>query len=329
MIDQYEHHLSSSPVSETHISPITRDLRYILTQKCNYQCSFCHKEWCDGSEKNLLHADDYAFIFATAKDALWIDQVTLSGGEPMMRKDIWTIAKKLHDSGAKTTMVSNWALIPKRPEILEFIDILNLSLHTTQQDVYTALTWSSTNIENLIQEIASLHTRYPHLRIKLNSAIIAWQNTPETDDFMYKNRLASRYWWKLKYLELSDADIPGFVDGKIFEQSLTHKWFVPYHTTARQHMYRKDDVEVITGKVFCSEAKQTDDPQWYCRQYNDIYITPDGYLSVCPMDIKKISAYRSIVSRDSAALKVLLETTIAPTTPYACSFSSSSLPWKN
>lgn len=75
----------------------TRDLRYILTQKCNYHCTFCHKEGCDGTEKTLLNANDYAFVFATAKDHLGIHKATLSGGEPLIRADIHSITKKLHD----------------------------------------------------------------------------------------------------------------------------------------------------------------------------------------------------------------------------------------
>lgn len=302
-------------------SPITRDLRYVLTQKCNYRCSFCHKEWCDGSEKNLLHPDDYDFLFTTARDALWIHQVTLSGGEPMMRKDIGQITHQLHDAGAKVTMVSNGARIARRPEAMKYLDTLNLSLHSTNQELYTQITWSSTKVSDLIKEIHHIHDEYPHLRIKLNSAIINKENTPDTEDFAEKVRLASAYWWKLKYLELSDADIPGFVDLDSFQEELLKTGFSLSHETPRQRTYTKDNVEVITGRVFCSEAKQTKDPQWYCKQYNDIYLTPDGYLSSCPLDIKKIHAYDAIVSRDAEQLSQLFHQAGAKDTVYNCPFS--------
>ncbi len=303
-------------------SQTQRDLRYILTQKCNYKCSFCHKEWCDGSEKNLLNADDYSFIFSTAKDALGINQVTLSGGEPMMRKDIWEITEKLHHSWAKTTMVSNWALIPRRPEVMKHIDVLNLSLHTTNQNLYTTLTWSSTKIEDLIDGIAHIHSQYPHLQIKLNSAIINGQNTPDSEDFARKLQLAEMYGWKLKYLELCGTDVPWFVDVKTFEKDLLNLGFTSGSYNARQNLYKKDGAEIITGRVFCSQAKQTADPQWYCKRNNDIYITPDGFLSTCPVNIKKISAYESILSRNEWKLALLLQESIDPNTKYQCPFSS-------
>lgn len=305
---------------ELDISWIKRDLRYILTQKCNYNCSFCHKEWCDGSEKNLLNADDYDFIFSTAKDALWIRQVTLSGGEPMTRNDIWTIAQKLHESGAKVTMVSNGALISKHPETMKHIDILNLSLHTTEQEIYTTITWSHTKVKDLINEIAHIHQQYPHLQIKLNSAIIKNQNIPGSQDFIQKCLLAQKYWWKLKYLELSEKSIPGFVDLKDFEQWLIDNGFIKNHTTARQSFFKKWTIEVITGKVFCAQAKETKDPQAYCKQYNDIYVTPDWYLSGCPLDIKKFSAYEAIISRNSKQLASLFHDVVDTNSQYQCPF---------
>ena len=145
---------------------------------------------------------------------------------------------------------------------------------------------------------------------------------PDTDDFAYKMKLASTYWWKLKYLELSDAEIPGFVDVETFKEELLKTGFALDHQTPRQSIYKKDNIEVITGRVFCSEAKQTQDPQWYCKQYNDIYITPDGYLSSCPMDVKKFSAYDAIISRNSMVLGQLFQQAIDKNTPYQCPFSS-------
>lgn len=240
----------------------------------------------------------------------------------MMRKDIGTITQQLKTSGAKVTMVSNGALIPKRPEVMKNIDTLNLSLHTTNQNIYETITWSHTKVQDLIREIAYIHGQYPHLQIKLNSAIINQQNTPDTDDFAYKTELASRYGWKLKYLELSEENIPWFVSLDIFNQKLLKNGFVLDHQTPRQSIYKKGNAEIITGRVFCSEAKETKDPQGYCKQYNDIYITPDGYLSSCPIDIKKFDAYDAIVSQNSHALSQVLQEAIHEKTHYACPFTS-------
>jgi cyclic pyranopterin phosphate synthase len=308
--------LTESPAS------IERDLRYVLTQKCNYQCSFCHKEWCDGSEKELLSPDDYEYLFATAKDALWINQVSLSGGEPMLCKNLWPINEQLKSHDAHITMVSNWSLLSINREALKDVDVLNVSLHTTNQDFFSTLTWSSVQVEDIIEEIITIQEEYPHIQIKINSAIIQDQNLPGSKDFIQKIELAKKHWWKLKYFELSDADIPWFVSVRTFEDMLISLWFSKVHNDARHNNYAKDGVEIITWRVFCSEAKETNDPQWYCKNFNDIYITPDGYLSSCPIDIKKFSAYNAIVTRNTDQLSKILQQTIANETQYACPFSS-------
>lgn len=306
----------------TPTSSYKRDLRYILTQKCNYQCSFCHKEWCEGSEKELLSPDDYEYLFTTAKDTLWINQVSLSGGEPMLCKDLWPINEQLKSHNAHITMVSNWSLLSINREAFKDIDVLNVSLHTTNQDFFSTLTWSSVQVEDVIEEIITIQQQYPHLQIKINSAIIQDQNLPNSKDFEQKIALAEKYWRKLKYLELSDPDIPGFVSVHTFEQWLLDVWFIKKHSTARQNIYKKGSVEVITWRVFCAQAKETQHPQAYCKMYNDIYITPDGYISACPVDIKKFNAYDAILSRNSEALWMLLMQSIDKKTNYQCSFSS-------
>lgn len=300
----------------------TRDLRYILTQKCNYDCVFCHKEWCDGSEKDVLNDKDYGFLFTTAQDALHIQQVSFSGWEPMMRSDIWDIWRQLKRHGAKITMVSNGALISTNPEALQNIDNVNISLHTTDQKLFTTLTRSSAQVDDIISEVSSIQKQYPHLNIKLNSALIKDQNMPGSKDFFDKIALAETYWRKLKYLELSDSTIPGFVSLEEFEFGLLAHWFIKVHSNARQNIYKRGSVEIITWRVFCAQAKETTDPQWYCKKYNDIYITPDWYLSACPLDIKKFSAYDAIISRNTELLSSLLQQSIDEKTHYECPFIS-------
>lgn len=316
-LDVYDDWNISSPITHTQ-----RDLRYVLTQQCNYHCQFCHKEWCDGTEQVLLTPDDCTFLFSTAYDCLWINKVTLSGGEPMMHKEIDTIAKSLHNAWASITLVSNGALLDSNSVFMNDIHILNLSLHTTQQELYSTITWSNTNVQDLIQTIVAINKKYPHLQVKLNSAILKEQNMTNSEDFLCKIHLASTYGWKLKYLELSEDTLSWFIDITVFEQELLHMGFILDQQTDRQRFFKKDNVEIITWRVFCSDAKKTSDPEKYCKSNNDIYITPDGYISTCPMDIKKIHAYDAIVSRDTRLLSKLLQTTIDDHTHYACPFTS-------
>ena len=40
-----------------------RELRLLLTQKCNFKCGFCHKEGVPKCKAEMLNAQDYAFVY--------------------------------------------------------------------------------------------------------------------------------------------------------------------------------------------------------------------------------------------------------------------------
>ncbi len=302
---------SKSSGIQDHLSSYQRDLRFILTQKCNYQCSFCHKEWCDGSEPERLTPEDYTFLFSCAKDTIHTHQVTLTWWEPILRKDRLDIAKNLKNAWAYITMVSNGSLLDPEDSTFSYIDVLNISLHTTNQELFATLTWTTYTIDDIIDTLIAVHHRYPHLQIKLNSAIIKDQNIPGTDDFDNKMHLADKYWRKIKYLELSDSQSHDFFSLHDFEKLLMIQWFTPSWKTSRQHIFKKNNVQIITGKVFCSEAKTTHDPIAHCARYNDLYVTPDGYISRCPIYLKQHTIYDLLVSKNKKDLSIYLKKLIS------------------
>ena len=107
-----------------------KELRLVLTENCNYNCTFCHKEGMKKQEKNLLDANDYAFLYQICKESFNWDEITLTGGEPFVRKDIDEIIEKLYKSGAKITIVTNGELLNKHVDVLKYVKRINLSIHT-------------------------------------------------------------------------------------------------------------------------------------------------------------------------------------------------------
>ena len=70
-------------------------LRISLTEKCNLNCFFCHREGCDKSEGELSPPEVRRLVEAAA--SLGVKKVKLTGGEPLLRSDleeiIWEIAR--------------------------------------------------------------------------------------------------------------------------------------------------------------------------------------------------------------------------------------------
>jgi len=69
---------------------ITR-LRVKVTDRCNYRCIFCHGEGSSG-EVELLTPEDFNVI-ADFCTRLGIRRFKITGGEPLVRKDIVEIVR--------------------------------------------------------------------------------------------------------------------------------------------------------------------------------------------------------------------------------------------
>ena len=113
-----------------------KELRLVVTEDCNYDCEFCHKEGMKKYENSKLNFADYAYLFKICKENYNWDEVTITGGEPLVRKDIQEIVKALYDEDAKITIVTNGELLNKNVDILKYIHRINLSIHSLVPEQY-------------------------------------------------------------------------------------------------------------------------------------------------------------------------------------------------
>src|SRR5918911_5273490 len=73
-----------------------RDLRVSLTDRCNFRCFYClpHGEPPIAPKSEMLTYEEIEYV-SEIFVALGIEKIRLTGGEPMMRRDIETIIRKL------------------------------------------------------------------------------------------------------------------------------------------------------------------------------------------------------------------------------------------
>jgi len=74
---------------------------------CNSRCSFCER-WKE-PVKDYLSLEDYKRLFEEIKGK--VRRIVLTGGEPLLRKDIFEIAKEAKKTGAKIELCSNGLLV--------------------------------------------------------------------------------------------------------------------------------------------------------------------------------------------------------------------------
>ncbi|MDR0461244.1 MAG: radical SAM protein [Nitrososphaerota archaeon] len=82
------------------------------TRQCNLQCMHCYSQSENKIYPNELSTEDAKRFIADLAD-FHVPVLLFSGGEPMMRKDLFELAKFASDFGIRTVMSTNGTLITK------------------------------------------------------------------------------------------------------------------------------------------------------------------------------------------------------------------------
>lgn len=122
------------------------NLRVAITQECNLRCPYCHREGEEKNEQNSvaeMTIDEIVRIVRIGV-GLGISKVKLTGGEPLMRKDIVEIARGIASvQGLKDlSMTTNGTLLAPLAEDLHVSGLIrvNVNLPTLNREVYNELT---------------------------------------------------------------------------------------------------------------------------------------------------------------------------------------------
>ena len=94
----------------------------IFTQGCNFRCPFCHNSDLVIKTNNPNKIDEQVLFDYLDKRKGLIDGVCISGGEPLLQKDIELFIKKIKDKGYKVKLDTNGS----KPSILKNLIDKNL-----------------------------------------------------------------------------------------------------------------------------------------------------------------------------------------------------------
>ena len=84
-------------------------LRVSITQRCNFDCFFCHQEGESGPDGEATPEEIEAIVSIAAE--LGIGKVKITGGEPLLREDIFEVASYGTHKGLRVVMAVNGTLL--------------------------------------------------------------------------------------------------------------------------------------------------------------------------------------------------------------------------
>ena len=90
----------------------------IFTGGCNFRCPFCHNASLVVGEASEKYEEDEILAYLKKRKGI-LDGVAISGGEPLLQKDIIQFMKKVKDLGFKIKLDTNGSFPEKLSEIID------------------------------------------------------------------------------------------------------------------------------------------------------------------------------------------------------------------
>jgi len=176
-----------------------RDLRVSLTDRCNFRCFYClpHGEPPMADKDQMLSYEEIEYVCDIFVE-LGIEKIRLTGGEPMMRRDIEQIIFKLAQFKSEPPVVAggpkrfglrdlalttNGYFLPHRAHSLKEagLDRITISLDSLKRDVFKQMTGVDV-LDRVLEGIAA--AKDAGLQpIKINAVIVRGHNEDEVADF--------------------------------------------------------------------------------------------------------------------------------------------------
>ena len=249
-------------------------LRISITNRCNYDCIYCHHEGNTNSSGEMSVETISNIVHAASN--MGVDKVKFSGGEPLLRKDFEDILSslpKLRDVSATT----NGTFLKERAQDLKDagLDRVNISLDSLDPNNYKFITNSTSDMLNGVLDGVHSAVDAGLTPVKLNMVLLKGVNDNEIYDMLDFTR---KYDGQviLQLIELMDFnDVSEYqIDANSVEQDLTmHAEEIRVRTMHRRKKYIIDGAEV--------ELVRPVDNSEFCANCNRLRVTADGKLKPC------------------------------------------------
>ena len=254
-------------------------LRITLTNRCNVNCLYCHHDGMVKS-KDEMTSDELYTICKIAKK-IGVRKIRLSGGEPLLKKDIIEIVQKIASLDFKDiSMTTNGILLEKYAQDLKdaWLDRVNVSLDTLNRNTFEFI-----NKKDYLEDAKKGILKavevglYP---VKINMVIMKDINQDEIDDmfeFCKKNNIVLQL---IELIESENCDDDKFSEDYHYNLDDIEKELadIADDVHEREFMQGRKKYYIDGGEI---EVVKPVDNAKFCAKCSRLRITPDGKIKPC------------------------------------------------
>jgi len=260
-----------------------RNLRLSVTDRCNLRCQYCMPEedyvWLP--REDILHFEEIARLVDVFAD-LGVDKVRLTGGEPLLRKDLDRLVSLLAANPRikDLAMTTNGVLLAEQAPALRAAGLhrVTVSLDTLRPERFKALTRRDSLVQVLEGIEAVGRAGWPGL--KLDTVVMRGTNDDELGALIEYGRKVSAEARFIEYMDVGGAT-HWSMDRVLSRAEMLARIGARYgaiepvieDTSAPADRYRLPD-----GYVF-GVISSTTEP--FCRSCDRSRLTADGMWYLC------------------------------------------------
>jgi cyclic pyranopterin phosphate synthase len=261
-----------------------KSLRVSVTDKCNFRCRYCMPaeglEWLPRDE--VLSFEEIERLVRVLA-AMGVEEVRLTGGEPLIRRDLPVLVEKLArvPGVADLSLTTNGVLLDRLadPLVRAGLRRVNVSLDTLSHTRFAEMTRRDA-LDRVLTGLAAAE-RHPELRpIKVNAVAIKGFTETEVPALA---ELARRKPYVVRFIEFMPLDADGtwrndeVLTGGEIRAIIEERWpleEIPAKPSSTARRFRFADGAGEIGFV-----NPVSEP--FCSSCDRIRLTADGQLRTC------------------------------------------------
>ena len=276
------HSMTPSPLSDRLGRPL-RSLRVSVTDRCNLRCQYCMPEtdyvWLP--RRDILTYEETG-VLVDVFAGLGVDRVRITGGEPLLRRDLPDLVTLLAAKGPiqDLALTTNGILLADQAAALGSAGLhrITVSLDTLRPDRFEALTRSD-ELDAVLRGLEEA-TRLWHHQVKIDTVVIRAMNDDELLDLLDYGRDLGAEVRFIEYMDVGGATrwslddvVPRAEILRIIESRNGAAAPVEEQTSAPADRYTLAD-----GTMF-GIISSTTEP--FCRSCDRSRLTADGLWYLC------------------------------------------------
>jgi cyclic pyranopterin phosphate synthase len=264
-----------------------RDLRISVTDRCNFRCVYCMpREVFDSSYQFLPHAAILSFeeIARVARIfvGLGVKKIRLTGGEPLVRKDLAKLVALLAPLGAELTLTTNGSTLARHAAALRAagLDRVTVSLDALDEATFRKTVDADFPVAAVLEGIAAAAAAGLS-PVKINMVVKRGLNDHEVVDMARRWRGSGHIVRFIEYMDVGSTNgwrmddvVPS---AEVIERIARHHPLEPLDPSYRGEVAERWRYRDGAGEIGVISSVT----QAFCRDCNRMRLSTEGSLYTC------------------------------------------------